>query len=58
MDYGDKMTLELWNEALSDTPNVPYETPAVRNRRLQIIHNELWEKFGIKVGNEADNATR
>ena len=38
-----------WNEALPDTPNVPYETPATKQRHLKIIHNELLEKYGINV---------
>jgi len=32
-----------------NTPNVPYETPATKQRHLKIIHNELLEKYGINV---------
>ena len=43
--------IELWNESPSpDMPNVPYDTPTTRQRRLKAIHNELLEKYNIKVG--------
>ena len=43
--------IELWNESPQpNTPNVPYETPATKQRHLKIIHNELLERYGINVG--------
>jgi len=39
----------MWNEALPDTPKVPYiESPTVRNLRLINVHNRLLE-YGIKI---------
>jgi len=49
-----------WNESLPDTPNVPNDTPATRQRRIEITRNQLRE-LGIKIGDgnsEVDDATR
>jgi predicted DNA-binding transcriptional regulator AlpA len=52
-----KDDIEMWSEASPDTPSVPCETPATRQRHLKIIHNELREKFGVEIngkGNEGN----
>ena len=41
--------IELWQE--TPPPNVPYiESPAIKNKRLEIARNRLRKEFGLTFG--------